>query len=74
MGTSHKERADQPLDPADARALRAVVKEMGEPSACRALGVNRHTLARCLSGLPVRAGTRALVAAALASVERQGAA
>lgn len=50
--------------PDDARGrVAALVGELGERLAAERLGVGRATLTRLVAGLPVRAGTLALVRA-----------
>jgi hypothetical protein len=54
----------------DLRAiLKGHVEQHGEAGASRALGIPRHTLARCIAGLGVRAGTVALVEKAIAKAQ-----
>ena len=62
-----------PLIEADQSRLRDLIRDRGEAAVVELLGVPRQTLARCLGGLPVRAGTAALVAAALARLTGEGA-
>ena len=47
--------------PIDLPALRATVATLGTLPAAARLGVNRESLLRLLAGLPVRAGTLALI-------------
>lgn len=69
MGTSDK--LDAPLPATQRRTLAKMVETLGERAVLAALRLTRHTLGRCMAGLPVRAGTRALVERAL---EQRGAA
>jgi hypothetical protein len=50
-----------PLPPIERARARQLLRKLGEAGAAAALGVDRRTLARCLAGLPLYAGTRALV-------------
>lgn len=54
-----------PLPDHHQQRLRTLLAERGEGAVVALLGLPRQTLARCSGGLPVRAGTAALVAAAL---------
>lgn len=74
MSTSHKSPLDAPLASQLRRALAKLVEESGERKVAERLRTDRKTVARCLAGLPVRAGTRALVELALQELARAGAA
>lgn len=77
MGDGTNTNGSEPLAQVDRERLSRLVAEQGEAVASDALGIPRHTLARLLAGLSVRAGTRALVAQGLARVckvdDRKGA-
>ncbi len=50
----------------------AIVKEVGEKQAIARLKVGRQTLARVLAGLPVYAGTHALLRQQLDFLDKKG--
>jgi hypothetical protein len=55
-----------PLGTRDRAQLRRLVGLLGESESARKIGIHRQSLARVLAGLPVYAGTRALIAQNLA--------
>jgi hypothetical protein len=48
-------------------ALAAMIRDQGETTVVRRFGIGRQTLARLVGGLPVRAGTLALMRAGLST-------
>lgn len=60
------EKLDAPLPAAQRKTLAKMVESLGERVVLSALRMTPQTLSRCMAGLPVRAGTRALVEQALA--------
>jgi len=54
--------------------IRELIDEYGEREAARLLGLVRHTMVRVVAGLPVRAGTVALVAQAVEALDHEQAA
>lgn len=62
-------RTPGPTAPLELRnQVTALVREAGEAATVRHLGISRLALARVVAGLPVRAGTIALVREALEPV------
>lgn len=55
------------LDPAALKALRQLVADAGEAGVLKVMEVRPETLYRALAGLPLHAGTRAVVDKVLAS-------
>lgn len=45
----------------DRERLRALVDRLGEPEACKAIGLSRFTVARCLAGLTVQKASAELL-------------
>lgn len=64
-------RNTAPLPPSLMSRLRGLVEANGESEALRLLGMPRHSLARCLSGLTVLHGTAALVRQLLDRIDEQ---
>jgi hypothetical protein len=62
-----------PLDEIDRARVRRLVERRGERETATLLGVADRTLIRCLAGLGVYPGTRALVRLALDRIERDAA-
>lgn len=60
------DRGRAPLAEAEMRAVARWVEDDGEPAVLQEMGISRLALARCIGGMTVLAGTRALVRAALA--------
>lgn len=58
-----------PAPAADRQRITTIIREHTEAGAARLLGINKATLARILSGLPIRAGTLELARARLAAVK-----
>jgi hypothetical protein len=58
-----------PAPSEDRQRITTIILEHTEAGAARLLGINKVTLARILSGLPIRAGTLALARARLAAVK-----
>lgn len=53
----------------DRQRMTALIREHTEAGAARLLGINKATLTRILSGLPIRPGTLELARARLAAVK-----
>jgi hypothetical protein len=58
-----------PAPAEDRQRITTLIREHTEAGAARLLGINKVTLARVLSGLPIRPGTLELVRARLALVK-----
>lgn len=63
-----KKKTDHPFPSADLARLRSLVAHRGERAAFELIGCARLTLARALGGLPISAGTAALIREKLAAV------
>ena len=63
------ENAASRLSVADRELLLKQIEQKGEPHVRQALGISRLALARALAGLPVRAGTLALLRLGLPSLK-----
>lgn len=64
-------RKTSPLPPNLMSRLRKLVETHGEGGALRLLGMPRHSLARCLSGLTVLNGTASHVQRLLERIDEQ---
>jgi hypothetical protein len=63
----------KPLEESDRERVRRLVELHGERGAAVLLGIADRTVVRCLAGLGVQPGTRALVHLALDRVEKDAA-
>jgi hypothetical protein len=63
----------EPLPEIDRERVRLLVEQRGEGATAEALGIERRTVARCLAGLPLYPGTRALVRERLAELREHAA-
>lgn len=70
---SRAKQHGQPLDELDRVRVRRLVERRGERDAAVLLGVADRTLMRCLAGLGVYPGTRALVRQSLDRLEKEAA-
>lgn len=61
----------KPLDEVTRDRLRAATRALGAGRARTAIGLARHTFDRAVGGLPIRAGSRALVEQLLTALERE---